>query len=121
MPSKRPRLRFQDILDNIAAIRRHTESLDQQAFEEDELVVDAVERCLSRISEAAIKLGDAAKTLAPGPEWAQIRGLGNILRHDYPIVNLETLWEIVNDDLGELEDACNTALTKLPTDDDMEN
>ena len=53
MPSKRPRTRFQDIIYNVGAIRRYTKGLNKKTFVKDDLVVDAVERCLSRITEAA--------------------------------------------------------------------
>ena len=66
----------QDILDNVGAIKRHLDHLaapDFDSFQSDELVVDAVERCFSRISEAAVKLGDKAEAEI----WNDIRGLGN--------------------------------------------
>ncbi|NJO34048.1 MAG: DUF86 domain-containing protein [Rhodospirillales bacterium] len=71
----------------------------QGKFVAKDLVVDAVERCLSRISEAAKKLGVAAEGLAPGQPWAKIRGLGNLLRHEYDTIRRSVLWEIVTDDL----------------------
>ena len=77
-------------------------------------MLDAVERCLSRISEAAKKLGAAAEDLAPGQPWAKIRGLGNLLRHEYDTMRRSVLWEIVTEDLSSLQNACKKALTKLP-------
>ena len=71
---KRPRTRFQDIIYNVEAIRRYTKGLSKKTFLTNDLVVDAVERCLSRISEAARKLGKQAETLAPNQPWKKIRG-----------------------------------------------
>lgn len=116
MATKRPRRTFQQILDNVAAIRRFTAGLDEKTFKGNELVIAAVERCLSRISEAAMRLGDTAQTAAPGPPWDQIRKIGDHLRHAYDIVNLDTIWEIVALDLDALEFACTQALAKLPPD-----
>jgi uncharacterized protein with HEPN domain len=56
--SDRQRGWVQDILDNAGAIKRHLDHLahtDFDTFRNNELVVDAVERCLSRISEAAVE------------------------------------------------------------------
>jgi uncharacterized protein with HEPN domain len=116
VPSKHPRRRFQHILDNIEAIRDFTQGLDRQTFEADRRTVAAVERCLGRLSEAARKLDDSASAVAPGPDWDQIRGLGNRLRHEYDTVSLDVIWGIVVKHLAPLEAACRQALTTLPPD-----
>jgi uncharacterized protein with HEPN domain len=113
LPSSRPRQRFEDILDNIGAIQSYTAGLNLDAFSADARTRDAVERCLERISEAAAKLGDEAASLAPGQPWAEIRALGNRLRHEYDRVRADRLWQIVSDDLPSLRDACADALAKL--------
>ena len=67
MRSRDPRVPFEDILENIARIERHTAGMDKASFAQDEKTIDAVERCLARISEAAVKLGETAQELCP--EW----------------------------------------------------
>lgn len=84
MPSRDPRQRFVDIIDNIDAIRRSTNGLSREQFLADADKYDATERRLARISEAAVKLGLLAEELLPDQPWSEIRGLGNWLRHDYP-------------------------------------
>jgi len=42
----------------------------------------AVQYALLIISEAARKLGAHAESLAPGQPWPDIRGIGNLLRHE---------------------------------------
>jgi uncharacterized protein with HEPN domain len=113
LPFKRPRTRLQDILYNIEAIRRYTKGLDKKAFLTNDLVVDAVERCLSRISEAAKKLGKQAETLAPDQPWKKIRGLGNYLRHEYDTIRRDDLWVIVRRDLSALHRACEAAIARI--------
>ena len=81
MPSSRPLDRFNDIIDNIDALAGYTAGVDETQFLADRKTRDACERCLARISEAAIKLGPLAEQLAPNQPWNQIRGLGNRLRH----------------------------------------
>jgi uncharacterized protein with HEPN domain len=77
VPSSRPRQRFQDIVDNAEKIARYTAGMSEVDFRNQELIVDAVERCLMRISEAAVKLGADAERLCADQPWADIRGLGN--------------------------------------------
>jgi uncharacterized protein with HEPN domain len=111
--SERQRDSLQDILDNIDRISRHVLQLaaqDLAAFEGNELVSDAVERCMGRISEAALRLGEEADQIAPGPPWADVRGLGNQLRHEYHNIRLAIIWEIITDDLQPLQEACSKAI-----------
>jgi uncharacterized protein with HEPN domain len=89
-----PSERFRDILDNIERIERYTAGMSYDAFENDARTRDAVERCLSRISEAAIKLdriGTIASELCPTIPWADIRGIGNHLRHAYDAIETDEI------------------------------
>ncbi|HEY7243678.1 MAG TPA: HepT-like ribonuclease domain-containing protein [Xanthobacteraceae bacterium] len=113
MPSRRPAERIEEIIDNIEAIHRYTTGLDESGFIANTLVVDAVERCLSRIAEAAAKLGALAPQLMPDQPWHNIRGLGNRLRHDYDVINPRDLWTIVVESLPPLRTACQHALRQL--------
>ena len=62
MPTERPAQRIHDILANIASIEDYTDGLSEKSFSNNRMVVDAVERCLERIAEAARKLGDQFDT-----------------------------------------------------------
>jgi len=97
---------------NIDAITTYTSGMDEATFATTNLVADAVERCLGRISEAAKKLGSTADTLAPGPPWRKIRGFGNVLRHEYQLVRRDLVWEIVTN-LPPLREACEKAIAAL--------
>lgn len=78
MPSSNPGLTLGDIIENIDRICRYSAGKSEQDFESDQMLLDAIERCLSRISEAAVKLGDAAEKLVPGLPWNDIRGWATI-------------------------------------------
>ncbi|CAA7620747.1 DUF86 domain-containing protein [Magnetospirillum sp. UT-4] len=73
----------------------------------------AVERCVEIICEAARKLGPEIDLLCPGPPWAEIRGMGNRMRHEYDGVSVVVLWGVVQEDLPPLRAACLAALEKL--------
>jgi uncharacterized protein with HEPN domain len=113
LPSSRPADRFNDIIFNIDAIGRHIAGMTEEQFRADAKTVDATERCLSRISEAAAKLGALAEQLAPQQPWPAIRGIGNRLRHEYDIVDKGELWRIFTGDLQSLRIACNAAIAHL--------
>ncbi len=90
MPSRHtPAGAVSDIVENIQRIRVYVTGLDREEFARNGLVRDAVERCLERVCEAAYRLGDEADKLMPGQPWADIRGMGNKLRHAYDRISLD--------------------------------
>lgn len=114
MPTERPDIRFQDILDNIARIESHVAGIEtERDFAGNPMAVDAVERCLMRISEAAVKLGALAEELASDQPWADIRGIGNRLRHDYDDVLAGLIWGVIRNRLDPLKRDCQAALRRL--------
>ena len=81
----------EDILDNIERIHQH-QARRIEAAEDERLVNDAVERCLERICEAVHRLtrgGVYLDSLEPTVAWADIRGFGNRLRHEYDAVEAD--------------------------------
>lgn len=113
MPSKFPARRLQDIVENAAFIASYIDGLDEKAFRGDRMRRDAVERCLQRISEAAVKLGSDAEKLVPAQPWKQIRSLGNVLRHGYDIVSTGEIWIMACEQAPQLAKDCAKALDAL--------
>jgi uncharacterized protein with HEPN domain len=106
--------RLEDILENIDRIERFTAGMDFPAFAANEVTLFASLHALLIISEAARKLGDDADTLVPGQPWADIRSIGNVLRHDYDGVAPETIWRIIaTGDLAALKEAVEAGVTRL--------
>lgn len=116
MPSERPLVRLRDIVENIESIQDYTRDLDLTGFLKSNITIDAVERCLSRISEAAVKIGPIVEELLPGHDWRGIRGIGNRLRHEYDIITDAANWAIVTKRLPELHNAAVVFLARYPED-----
>jgi uncharacterized protein with HEPN domain len=112
MPSEVPHERLGDIITNIDRIRAHLQGMTP-GVELDDKTRDAVERCLERISEAAKKLGAIMEERQPRVSWRGIRGLGNVLRHEYDAVDDSTIARIVEQELGPLRQACVSELAVL--------
>lgn len=111
MSTDREALRLQDIIDNIARIESHVSGMEFARFAADEMAIDAVERCLMRITEAVIKIGpERMAAISPRTPVEAVRGLGNLLRHDYDGVDLGTIWRTVTGSLPELKADCLGAL-----------
>lgn len=118
MPSEKPILRLEDILANIELIEEYTRNYSYHAFAQDRKCQDAVERCVSRISEAASKLEGLVDRIMPDQPWSQIRAVGNVLRHEYDRVNPVVIWSIVSEDLPRLKIAIHKALDRLRREND---
>ena len=113
MPSSQPKIRFEDIIANIERIMFYIEGHDKDSFIKDIRTADAVERCLQRITEAAIKLQPLAGDLLPDQNWKAMRDLGNMLRHHYERILSEEIWRIVEVHLPGLLDGCKHAVSKI--------
>lgn len=117
LPSKHdPADCLADIVDNAERVAGYIVGMDQNSFERNGLVWDAVERCVERICEAVYRLGPQAEALMPGQPFGDIRGMGNRLRHAYDRITLETIWLTVDSRVPELEAAARQALAILEPD-----
>ena len=112
MPSDVPKERLRDIIHNIDRVRAHLKGMTP-GWELDDKTRDAVERCLERISEAAKKLGSVMEERQPQVSWRGIRGLGNVLRHEYDAVDDATIGRIIEQELGPLRQACVSEMAVL--------
>ena len=104
------------MVENGQAVLDYTRGMDFSAYQSNQLVKDASERCLSRLSEAAVKLGSSAEELFPDHNWRGIRNLGNILilRHDYSNVLDVAVWAIVTINLPALMADLDSFLGRYP-------
>lgn len=105
--------RFRDIVENIDWIEKHIDGMSEGDYAGDRLVTDAVERCLQRITEASIRVQPFGAETFPMQDWADMRKLGNLLRHGYEVVRTEMVWRIVKVDLPALRTDCLRAIAML--------
>lgn len=71
-------------------------------FREDWLLKHGVQRGIEIISEAARHIPDELLQAAPGVPWKQVRGIGNVLRHEYHKIADPIIWAVVTDSLPPL-------------------
>lgn len=102
------------MIENDDRIGSYVAGMDRDAFEANGSARDAVERCLERICEAAHRLGDRAPELLPAQPWADIGGVGNLLRHAYEGVTPDILWNDVTQDVPTLAAEARRHLPRRP-------
>lgn len=103
MPFSDPYYYLSSIYESIVAVEGFIEGMIFEEFCADEKTVAAVERKLSVISEAAVRLGEEGPRLCPDIPWRNVRGIGNWLRHQYDRVDRETIWTTVERDLPAMK------------------
>ena len=103
MPFRNWHFRLDDINESIDKIERYTRGMDYEAWCEDEKTIDAVIRNLEIIGEAASQLPKEIQDAFGDVPWRMMKGLRNILAHEYFAVDLDILWKTVNDDLPLLK------------------
>ncbi len=103
MPPRTWRVRIEDILEAMDNISLYVAGLDYQAFRVDRKTVNAVERNLEIIGEAAAYLPDEILSRWREVPWQRMRGLRNLLAHEYFGVDVSILWQTIQEDLPALK------------------
>ncbi len=102
MPRRRWKLRVEDILEAIDKVQRYTQGLDFERFAANSQVIEAVVFNFIVIGEAARHVPPAIISRYDNMPWRIMRGMRNLVVHEYWGVNIRVLWETVQNDLTPL-------------------
>ncbi len=105
MATREVRHFLDDILAAIQGIRQATANKTLKEFSSDWLLKHGVQRGIEIISEASRSLPEEIQALQPDIPWRKVRGIGNVLRHDYHGLSDDIIWGVVVDELPRLETA----------------
>jgi uncharacterized protein with HEPN domain len=106
------RERLLDIQEAIAKVEKYAVR-GQQAFEQDELIQTWIVRHLQIIGEAARALSASFQQTHADWSWAPIKGMRNILVHNYFEIDTAIVWSVVEHDLPDLKQKVEAALQSL--------
>lgn len=93
---------LEDILEAIRKIREFTKELSVEAFSQDAKTLDAVVRNLEVIGEAVKNIPEDLRRKHPEVEWKKIAGLRDVLIHEYFGMDVEIVWDIIQNKLQPL-------------------
>lgn len=105
----RDTLYLRHILDAIQKIERYAQG-GHDEFVAESLRHDAVIRQLEIVGEAAKRLSPQVLSRSPDVPWRQVAGMRDVLIHDYMGVDLERVWNVVQQDLPSLRRAVEALL-----------
>ncbi|KUG03445.1 hypothetical protein ASZ90_019147 [hydrocarbon metagenome] len=106
------RLYLEDMLEAINKIQRYTVNLTFDEFTLNEMAIDAVVRNFEIIGEAAGRISSNIQLLYPEIPWYEMKGMRNIVAHEYFRVDLQIIWKTVQDSLPELGRLIQSVLAK---------
>ena len=103
---------LRDMIDAAREARDMTAGLSREDLDRDRKLALALRTLFAVIGEAAKHVPDAVRARAPLP-WGDIAGARDVLVHRYFAVNLDILWETVQNDLPPLIAALDPLVAEL--------
>lgn len=100
----RDKLAFQSIIESINMIEQYTDGISgYEQFSKDSKTMDACLIHLLNIGEMVNRLSGNITTDETAIEWHKIRGLRNIIAHDYFGVDYREIWSIISIHIPKLK------------------
>ena len=94
MSPKTDLLPITDMLDVAERAVRHITGTNVTQLVQDEVRSDAVLRVIGVLGEAANRVSEPTRRRFPGLPWKQMRGMRNIVIHNYDSIDWQTVWEV---------------------------
>ena len=102
-----------DILERIQRIESYARG-GRAEFLNSAMAQDAVIRNFEIIGEAVKQLSEATRARYPEVPWRRLAGFRDVLIHEYPSVDVEEVWNIVEQHLPSLKQQLE-AIVKKPS------
>ena len=113
MPKRVPKVLVEEMLEAVSNSLEFVEGETWEAFSTNKLVTSAVIRQLEVLGEAARLLPQSVKEQFPDLPWRAMTGLRNRLIHEYFDVSLSTVWQVLQEELPQLQPQLEELLKSL--------
>jgi len=111
--NNRLEVQIQDILEAIAATESFVSGIDFLQFSRDQKTIFAVERAIGIIGATARRLPISFMDQYPQINWRRLTSVGDSLMFGYLEVDLNTLWELTQQDAPFIKNLMREAIAKL--------
>jgi len=100
------------IFDAISRIEEYSQNIDYKDFMNNHLIQDGVIRQIEVMGEATKRLSSEIRESHSEIPWKDIAGMRDKLIHDYLGVDLDAVWETVQNDIPALKNRLRDLITK---------
>ena len=107
------KLYLQDIVECCENAKEYTSGMSFDEFSGDKKTIDAVVRNLEIIGEAVKNVPNEVLQTQPLLKWKEIARFRDIVVHRYFKVDLEVVWDVVQNRLAELKTAVGEMLIEI--------
>ena len=102
-----------DIKEATSVIVTAVEGKTLEDYKSDIILRLALERAVEIISEASRHIPEHLKATRPEVPWSRVRGIGNVLRHEYHGLPDKIIWGVIQDEIPRLRVAIDAMLDDL--------
>ena len=95
-------LYLRDIVAACERISHYIGGMSPEDFQTDEKTIDAVLHNVVVIGEAVTRLPESVLLNNPDIPWRAMRGMRNVIVHEYIRIDLSDLWDTVTGDIPEV-------------------
>ncbi len=108
-----PRIALDQMLEAISDIEQIIAGQSFEAYASDRVRRRALERCIEIVSDASRRIPPERKAGHPEIPWQNVAGIGNVLRHDYDVVDDATIWGTATVDMAPLKIVVQALLREI--------
>lgn len=107
-----PIIAIRDVLAEIEILHGIAGRMTLQSFKADPIVRHAATYAVQIISEVVRQIPDEWLADYPTEPWAQIKGIGNRIRHEYFRLDDAILWQVITPDSHALQTVMQAMLAR---------
>ncbi len=107
-----PVIAIRDVLAEIELLHGIAERMTLQSFKSDPIARHAAAYAIQIISEAVRQIPEEWLADYPTEPWAQIKGIGNRIRHEYFRLDDTILWQVITQDSHALKTVMQAMLER---------
>jgi uncharacterized protein with HEPN domain len=108
------KIRLQHIPDSINDILIFTKDIDYNAYVADYKLRLAVVKLIENIGEASNGISSETIESLPDIEWSLLKGIRNVLIHEYFGIDYEMIWNSIKENIPELKVKIERSLLHFP-------